>query len=215
MNAHLGGSYLLSDTKLLEEVVSTIRKKFSKCFTVKIRAGYKDDTQFDEIIKTLDGCGVEAITIHGRTKVEMYKGVAQWKYFSRACELTNIPINANGDIWTPEDIDQIFKETNCYGIMCGRSAMKTPWLPALYQAFKKEQYQCPKERLTLRGKNNYNYFNSLVRDYSPHLEETKVLKKLKALIRYSFDDYKDGEMIKRGLLRTPELSAFKQTLFSL
>ena len=94
-------------------------------------------------------------------------------------------------------------------------AMKTPWLPALYQAFKKEQYQCPEERLTLRGKNNYNYFNSLVRDYSPHLEETKVLKKLKALIRYSFDDYEDGEMIKRGLLRTPELTDFKQTLFSL
>ena len=92
VNAHLGGSYLLSDTKLLEQVVGGIRKKFDKCFTVKIRAGYKDDTEFDNIIKTLTDCGVDAITIHGRTKVEMYKGVAQWKYFSRACELTKTPL---------------------------------------------------------------------------------------------------------------------------
>ena len=179
VNAHLGGSYLLSDTKLLERVVCNIRKNFNRCFTVKIRAGYKDDTEFDNIIKTLDGCGVDAITIHGRTKVEMYKGFAQWKYFSRACELTNIPIIANGDIWTPEDIEKIFTETNCYGIMCGRSAMKTPWLAQLYYLYKKKEVTLPEERLKLRTKLNNIYFSSLEKNFSEILDEAKTLKKLK------------------------------------
>ena len=208
VNAHLGGSYLLSDTKLLEQVVCNIRKNFNRCFTVKIRAGYKDDTEFDNIIKTLDGCGVDAITIHGRTKVEMYKGFAQWKYFSRACELTNIPIIANGDIWTPEDIEKIFTETNCYGIMCGRSAMKTPWLAQLYYLYKKKEVTLPEERLKLRTKLNNIYFSSLEKNFSEILDEAKTLKKLKSLIRYSFEDYSGGEDFKRKLLRSSDFNFF-------
>ena len=208
VNAHLGGSYLLSDTKLLERVVCNIRKNFNRCFTVKIRAGYKDDTEFDNIIKTLDGCGVDAITIHGRTKVEMYKGFAQWKYFSRACELTNIPIIANGDIWTPEDIEKIFTETNCYGIMCGRSAMKTPWLAQLYYLYKKKEVTLPEERLKLRTKLNNIYFSSLEKNFSEILDEAKTLKKLKSLIRYSFEDYSGGEDFKRKLLRSSDFNFF-------
>ena len=215
VNAHLGGSYLLSDTKLLEQVVGGIRKKFDKCFSVKIRAGYKDDTEFDNIIKTLTDCGVDAITIHGRTKVEMYKGFAQWKYFSRACELTEIPIIANGDIWTPEDIEKIFTETNCYGVMCGRSAMKTPWLAQLFQLYKEGKKLTTEQRLSLRTHLNNIYFSSLEDSFSKYLDQGKTLKKLKSLIRYSFEDYNDGEMFKRNLLRTPEFESFIKSLHSL
>ena len=215
VNAHLGGSYLLSDLKLLEQVVSGIRKKFNRCFTVKIRAGYKDDNDFDEIIKTLSGCGVDAITIHGRTKVEMYKGFAQWKYFSRACELTDTPIIANGDIWTPEDIHQIFSETDCYGVMCGRSAMKTPWLAQLYFLFKQGKVLGPEQRLNLRTEYNNLYFNALEKSLSQTLDEAKTLKRLKALIRYSFEDYDDGENFKRTLLRSSDFKFFTTEISSL
>ncbi len=215
VNAHLGGSYLLSDIKLLEKVVNQIRKKFNRCFTVKIRAGYKDDTEFDNIIKCLTDCGADAITIHGRTKVEMYKGFAQWKYFSRACELTNTPIIANGDIWTPEDIQKIFNETSCYGIMCGRSAMKTPWLAKLWQLYQNGLTLTAKERLELRTQLNNKYFSNLESKFLVGLEENKALKKLKSLIRYSFEDYEGGEMFKRNLLRTPELKTFRESLYSL
>lgn len=215
VNAHLGGSYLLSDLKLLEQVVGGIRKKFNRCFTVKIRVGYKDDSEFDNIIKVLSNCGVEAITIHGRTKVEMYKGVAQWKYFSRACELTNVPIIANGDIWTPEDIQKIFTETDCYGVMCGRSAMKTPWLAQLYYLFKERKILTSDQRLSLRTDLNSIYFSSLEKNLFPILGAEKTLKKMKSLIRYSFDDYNGGELFKRKLLRTPELATFLQSLSQL
>ena len=181
---------------------------------MKIRAGYKDDNDFDEIIKTLSGCGVDAITIHGRTKVEMYKGFAQWKYFSRACELTDTPIIANGDIWTPEDIHQIFTETDCYGVMCGRSAMKTPWLAELYFLFKQGKVLGPEQRLSLRTEYNNLYFNALEKSLSQNLDEAKTLKRLKALIRYSFEDYEDGENFKRTYFVVLTLSFYNRDFFT-
>jgi len=212
VNAHLGGSYLLSDMNLLEQVVSNIRKNFNRCFTVKIRAGYKDDSDFDNIIKILSYCGVDAITIHGRTKVEMYKGVAQWKYFQRACELTETPIIANGDIWTPEDITKIFNQTGCYGVMCGRSAMKTPWLSRMY---KNKNQDNSSQRLKIRSQNNAKYFNSLINDYSSQMEDQKILKKIKSLIRYSFEDYENGDLIKSTLLRSHDFDFFKKNILSI
>ena len=71
----------------------------------------------------------------------MYKGTAQWKYFSIATKLTNLPIIiANGDIWTPEDIEKLFSETDIYAVMCARSAMKTPWLARDFQLKKEINY---------------------------------------------------------------------------
>ena len=60
--------FLLTDVKLLEQVVGLIRKKTNKTFTTKIRVGFHDDKNFDDIIRCLDFCGVDGITIHGRTQ---------------------------------------------------------------------------------------------------------------------------------------------------
>ena len=214
VNAHLGGSYLLSDLKLLENVVGLIRKNFNKCFTVKIRAGYKDDLLFEDILKTLQDCGVEAITIHGRTRVDMYKGIARWEYFKRATKLINVPVISNGDIWTPEDVEKVFNETNCYAIMCARSAMKTPWLARSYQKYLNDQQEEQKNRLQERIDSLPSYFSTLERNYRQrNLEDPKILKKFKALIRYSYDDFENGETIKRQMLRTTELDQFKSSIY--
>ena len=213
VNAHGGGSFLLSDLQTLEKIILLIRKKWNRCFTVKIRAGYKDDSTFEEVIKLMNNCGVEGITIHGRTRDQMYKGVASWDYFARAVKISEVPIIANGDIWTAEDIEKVFNETGAYAVMCARSAMKTPWLASEYQL-----YQVAKENfLSEKSKRFFDlspkYFNELEASYQTDgLEENHILKKFKALIRYIFDDFEGGELFKRDLLRTPELPVFKEKL---
>ena len=142
------GAPFLSDLQTLEKIILLIRKKWNRCFTVKIRAGYKDDSTFEEVIKLMNNCGVEGITIHGRTRDQMYKGVASWDYFARAVKISEVPIIANGDIWTAEDIEKVFNETGAYAVMCARSAMKTPWLASEYQL-----YQVAKENFLSENQN--------------------------------------------------------------
>ena len=95
---HRGGSFLLSDLQALRKVIKTIRSHFPHTFTAKIRVGYKDDTLFKDILRLLEDEGVDAITIHARTRDEMYKGVAKWEYVKTAVETVKTPIVGNGDI---------------------------------------------------------------------------------------------------------------------
>ena len=123
-----GGSYLLSDIKEMSRIISIIRSNFKGIFTAKIRVGYRDDKSFETILKTLESLGIDAITIHARTRDELYKGVAKWQYVKHAVKMVNIPIIGNGDIWTVKDIHDYYDYTDCHSIMVARGALKTPWL---------------------------------------------------------------------------------------
>ena len=89
-----------------------------------MRIGFKDDSNFLDCIKLFEHEGVNAITIHGRTRDQLYKGVADWKYIRMAAKATSVPIIGNGDIWSVSDIQNIFDYTNCHSIMLGRVALK-------------------------------------------------------------------------------------------
>ena len=127
VNQHLGGAYLLSDLPALQKIVITIRSNFPHHFTVKMRIGFKDDSNFLDCIKLFEHEGVNAITIHGRTRDQLYKGVADWKYIRMAAKATSVPIIGNGDIWSVSDIQNIFDYTNCHSIMLGRGPQLLGW----------------------------------------------------------------------------------------
>ena len=178
MNAHQGGSFLLTDVKLLEQVVSLIRKKTNKTFTTKIRVGFHDDKNFDDIIRCLDFCGVDGITIHGRTRVEMYKGVAQWRILFSRRKLTNLPIIANGDIWTPEDIETPFSETDVYaGVceICHENSLGSR------ESFNLKEINYTKNRRLEQARTSSYYFSALETNYREARDgRHKSLKKMKA-----------------------------------
>src|SRR5690606_29725085 len=92
-------------------------------------------SKFKEIVMRLADSGVEAITIHGRTRDQMYQGLANWDAIASAVEFSPVPIIGNGDIWSVEDIDRMFKHTGCYAVMMGRGALKTPWMARLYREY--------------------------------------------------------------------------------
>jgi tRNA-dihydrouridine synthase len=205
VNSHGGGSYLLSDLKLLEIVIKNIRSTFPHFLSAKIRVGYKDDTKYTDILKLLEAEGVNQITVHARTRDQLYKGVADWKYIKKAVETVSIPIVGNGDIWSAQDIDKIFHETGCHSVMIARGAMKTPWLAKNY----KEKLS-PSEELQVRQKNLPIYFNTMANNYKKigKVEDVIILKRLKAISRYIFDDLENGPLVKRNCLRSKSLEEF-------
>lgn len=214
VNAHKGGAYLLSDLPALRTILKTIRNNFKNCFTVKIRIGYKDTENFEDLLKLFEDEGVEAITIHGRTRDQLYRGVADWSYIKKAVELSNLPIIGNGDIWSPEDARRMFKETGCHSVMVARGALKTPWLATLYKEYDGEQ----NESFLLQERKKFMeiYFYELEREYKREgRSDDHILKRFKALSRYIFDDFEGGEDMRDSYLRCRSYSEFSDKLGSL
>jgi tRNA-dihydrouridine synthase B len=214
VNGHRGGAYLLKDLPALEKIVATIRSNYKGFFSAKIRVGFDDDKNFNDIIKLLEYGGVEAITIHGRTRAQQYLGRANWDYIKRAVQNTNIPIIGNGDIWTVKDINDIFDHTDCYAVMAGRSAMKTPWLATLWQQYIERGSDLPDEVILGQRKENLEYFFHILEKHYRRagLDSGKILKRFKALSRYTYEDYEKKDEIKSRLLRSDSLDRYKELL---
>ena len=110
VNSHQGGAYLLSDIPELLKIIRQMRRIFTKTFSVKMRVGYLDDSLFLKLIHIFNEEGIDYITIHARTKLQMYKGIADWSYIKKAVEISKVPIIGNGDIWTLSDVDNMFQK---------------------------------------------------------------------------------------------------------
>jgi tRNA-dihydrouridine synthase B len=124
-----GGSSLLRDLPLLEKILCSVRKAVRIPLTVKIRSGWdRNSINALEVLRLAEGCGVEALTIHGRTRSDLFSGQADWKVIAMVKEQARIPVIGNGDVFSPSDAERMFIETGVDGIMIGRGALSNPWL---------------------------------------------------------------------------------------
>jgi len=123
-----GAKWLLDPSKI-EEMVSAVVASVRKPVTVKMRIGWDEQHIYAvENAQAVERAGGKAVTVHGRTRVQMYTGKANWDIIKEVKEAVSIPVIGNGDVFTPEDAKRMLEHTGCDGVMIGRGALGNPWM---------------------------------------------------------------------------------------
>ena len=123
------GSALLKNPEKIGEIVKSVVEAISIPVTVKIRSGW-DENHINavEVARICEESGASAITIHARTRSQMYSGKADWSIIKDVANAVSIPVIGNGDITSPELAKKMMDETGCTAIMIGRGVLGNPWL---------------------------------------------------------------------------------------
>ncbi len=125
---HGSGSNLLGDLKKLEEILSTVKKYNKKQYTTaKVRIGVNEKIPV-EIAKVVEACGVDFVSVHGRTRAGKYKAPVDYDAIKMMKEAVNIPVIANGDITDYDKAKKVLEHTKADGVMIGRAAVGKPWI---------------------------------------------------------------------------------------
>ncbi len=124
-----GGSGLLRDLPLLAKILQSIRAAVRIPFTIKIRSGWSDaEIVALEVAKMAEECGVEALSVHPRTRLQGFSGRARWDIIQEIKSRARIPVIGNGDVMTPPDALALYEQTGCDAVMIGRAAASNPWI---------------------------------------------------------------------------------------
>ncbi len=123
------GAKLLLDPNKIYEVVAAVVDAVQKPVTVKMRIGWDQEHIYAvQNAQAVERAGGSAVAVHGRTRVQMYEGTADWDIIRQVKEVVTIPVIGNGDVKTPQDAKRLLETTGADGVMIGRAALGNPWM---------------------------------------------------------------------------------------
>lgn len=194
-----GGSNLLRDLPQLRKILTEVKRAITIPMTVKIRAGWDDKSiNCVEVAKLIEDCGGSMVTLHGRTRVQAYKGFANWDLVREIKRNVSIPVSGSGDILVPEHAMRRFDETGCDAVHIGRGAIANPFIfRQTWEAMNGlEPYRPTPQELheTLLE------FRDLLRE---HMPEKGVIGRMKMMSAQLLRGVPNGTPIRQSVLRSP------------
>lgn len=166
VNSSGGGASLMKDPALCGRITAAVASAVDIPVTVKIRKGWDDrSVNGVEVAKLCAANGAAAITIHGRTRAQMYAPSADWSYIARVREAVRVPVIGNGDITTPQDAARMLAETGCDMVMIGRAACGNPWLFSRTRAWLEEERDVPEPSAAEKMRVMCQHIQSLCADH--------------------------------------------------
>ena len=127
VNGHAGSS-LMRDEILAAKIIESTVKAVKIPVTLKMRTGWDDNSRnAPKLAKIAQDCGIQMITVHGRTRCQLYNGKADWKFIRFVKESVNIPVIGNGDVVSIDDAVKLLEQSGADGVMIGRGCYGRPW----------------------------------------------------------------------------------------
>lgn len=198
---HGSGSNLLGDLPRLKEILSTIKKYSNKQYTTaKVRIGINEKIPVD-IAKAVEDCGVDMITVHGRTKKGAYKAPVDYDAIKAIKDAVNIPVIANGDITDYKKSQEVLEYTGANGVMIGRGAIGQPWIFHQISTGKSEVSNVLKKQIILE------HFDAMINFY----KEYGVVMFRKHLHTYS-KGYNDANSFRQSINHMTDVQTMRDLI---
>lgn len=203
------GSALMKNEKLASEIIKAVVNSVPIPVTLKIRLGWDNEHLNAPIVAHIaEDLGIKMITVHGRTRSQLYSGKSNWQYISKVKEAINIPLIVNGDIVSIDTAKQALHESGADGVMIGRASLGSPWLLQYIDNAlnNKEVIEISNEEKYRTAKDNIQY----ILDY--YSGNTGMILAKKTLMYYCKGHYNASKY--RSLMSTPEINT-SQDLFNI